>query len=279
MKIWVIHEDASSIPEIPRIEPSPAPSYVCDPQAGRVLLGVSGLGAVMILWWVMTFPVAQEPQRADLLSSKAQVQQSSAVSSNRGMDPSPLAQSTIHDNRPPVIRSLEIIPSRPHLGDAIQAGVVASDPDGDPVYLSYIWFVNGEKIMESYTPDFPDIAVRKHDSISVWAIPWDRYSEGEYVASQPVEIVNRPPQINSSPSTVVQNGVYVYGVEASDLDGDKLLFRLTEAPEDMIIDPESGMIRWSVPDVSKEVEVWVVASDGDGAEAFQQFRLFLRSDS
>ncbi len=61
---------------------------------------------------------------------------------------------------------------------------------------------------------------------------------------------NRAPRITSFPeASVVAGEVYLYEVEASDADGDRMTFSLVEGdfPAGMSIDPSSGVLRWNVP--------------------------------
>ena len=56
---------------------------------------------------------------------------------------------------------------------------------------------------------------------------------------------NAVPQLTSTPVTTATVGIlYHYDVDATDADGDALTYALTRAPEDMMIDPASGLITW-----------------------------------
>ena len=49
-------------------------------------------------------------------------------------------------NRPPEILQIGFSPAQPEPGGEVTALVRASDPDGDPVQLSYRWEVGGDRI-------------------------------------------------------------------------------------------------------------------------------------
>jgi hypothetical protein len=71
--------------------------------------------------------------------------------------------------------------------------------------------------------------------------------------------------------------MYTYTVKAMDPDGDTIRYRLSQAPDGMTIQSETGLIQWKVSTEHPSVDVGVAASDGDGAEAFQQFKLTVGS--
>jgi hypothetical protein len=84
---------------------------------------------------------------------------------------------------------------------------------------------------------------------------------------------NNPPTIDSDPVTSATVGeAYSYDVEASDVDGDTLTFDLLTYPEDMNIDPTSGLISWDPQDTG-EFEAEIVVTDNKGKKAFQSFTI------
>jgi len=174
---------------------------------------------------------------------------------------------------PPRVLSVEISPARPHLGDELEARAVAFDANGDPVEFTYTWVVNGENATSGADSKFSTAGLHKRDRIVVRVVPSDGMSKGVEASSQPVLITNRPPEITSVPSMKVAEGVYSYDVKATDPDGDPLQFRLTQSPEGMTIQPDTGIITWRISTEHPSVDIGVVAADGDGAEAYQQFKL------
>lgn len=58
-------------------------------------------------------------------------------------------------NSPPVIESVTLSPEAVYTEGTVTAKVVASDPDGDPIQLSYAWTVNG-KLLPDQTADSLD---------------------------------------------------------------------------------------------------------------------------
>jgi hypothetical protein len=61
-------------------------------------------------------------------------------------------------------------------------------------------------------------------------------------------------------------------VKAVDADGDPLSFLLEAAPPGMVIDKETGHLVWQIPpDQLGSHRVRIVAEDGQGGKAFQEF--------
>ncbi|AJQ96673.1 choice-of-anchor A family protein [Gynuella sunshinyii] len=74
---------------------------------------------------------------------------------------------------------------------------------------------------------------------------------------------NEPPVITSTPTVKITNGeAYLYDVEATDPDDDELHYTLLQAPEGMLINPDSGAISWHASNVNGDtVSVEVAVSD------------------
>jgi hypothetical protein len=74
--------------------------------------------------------------------------------------------------------------------------------------------------------------------------------------------------------TPILGSTYIYDVEATDPDNDKLVYSLEKAPPGMTIDADSGKIRWPKADISTgEFEVTVVVSDPQGLTDVQTYTL------
>lgn len=97
-------------------------------------------------------------------------------------------------------------------------------------------------------------------------------SGGFFVFSQPK---NHPPRfVPISQTNTAINEVWVYDVDAIDLDLDSFVFSLNQSPDGMTIDASSGVISWSVPASSWEsVSVTVQALDERGASSELTFEL------
>ena len=81
---------------------------------------------------------------------------------------------------------------------------------------------------------------------------------------------NHPPTITSTPPAMV-NRTYQYDVTATDPDGDAITFRLSDAPDGMTIDADTGQIRWTAgPTQIGTFTPSVIADDGKGGMSAPQ---------
>ena len=71
---------------------------------------------------------------------------------------------------------------------------------------------------------------------------------------------------------------YEYVVQAKDVDGDTVSFRLETAPPGMTIDRVTGLLSWLVnPGLAGTHRVKVMADDGQGGMAWQEFEVSIPS--
>jgi len=85
-----------------------------------------------------------------------------------------------------------------------------------------------------------------------------------------VRNVNDPPEIISTAPTEAEPGVpFYYNVTVLDVDKDPIIYKLTNAPANMTIDPARGNIEW-LPRARGTFEVNVIVDDGNATDA-QEF--------
>jgi fibro-slime domain-containing protein/RHS repeat-associated protein len=87
--------------------------------------------------------------------------------------------------------------------------------------------------------------------------------------------INAAPVITSQPELEVIGGKnYQYQVQAEDINGDSLSYKLLTAPSGMSIDPMTGLVSWntSVGEIGTE-QITVEVSDGRGGIAQQDYNL------
>lgn len=152
-------------------------------------------------------------------------------------------------------------------GDVIDASPLASDPDGDVLTFSYLWYVNGKAVGEK-GKRFDTSHLKRGDRVHVEVVAKDGSDQTKPVRSPVLRIGNTPPRILGIPAAKNVKGEYRYAFRATDPDGDRgLRFRLAEAPRGMSIDAATGIARWR-PDAtqagSHPVEVVVEDAYGDG---------------
>jgi hypothetical protein len=262
-------------PKLPSGSSSPG-----GPEKRRFLVVLLSVIAVLLAGWLISVLTSVNPESPSPPPGPIAADQATNPSMETGnASPNAAPSAPGLNNYPPKILSVEIFPPKPHLGDELEARATAFDPDGNPVQLSYTWVVNGQIVTKGPSPQFTGSGLHKRDRIVVRVVPSDGKLNGVEASSQPAVILNRPPQITSVPSTTVEGGVYTYAVKAMDPDGDTLRYRLSQAPEGMTIQQETGLIQWKVSTEHPSVDVGVAASDEDGAEAFQQFKLTVGSGS
>ena len=157
----------------------------------------------------------------------------------------------------------------------ITIGAVANDVDGDEVELRYQWFVNNEEDLFATTETLAADRYRKGDRIQVKITPFDGIDDGEPYLSAVLTIPNAPPSISSKPPEAFEALEYLYPVQAVDPDGDKLSYRLEEAPEGMSID-QMGKVSWNLAGIKPgEYPVKITVEDTDGGKITQSFAINL----
>ncbi|GAA6151560.1 putative Ig domain-containing protein [Pseudoteredinibacter isoporae] len=91
---------------------------------------------------------------------------------------------------------------------------------------------------------------------------------------------NLPPYINTIPKTQIQFGEeFVYRPGAIDPDGDELQISVNASEPGFTVDADKKIIRWTAPNVEKDVTVDLEISDGFGGKVAQRFVLLVRADS
>lgn len=183
-------------------------------------------------------------------------------------------------NTPPIISSLSVSPAPGIPGDKLDARAEATDPDADPIDLSFRWWRNGAVVKEGDDPTLDTGGFALKDIVLVEVIPRDRKAAGKAVKSGPLFASNGPPAITSTPSVPTAGTPFEYMVKAVDPEGDPVSYRLETAPPGMVINAETGHIHWPLPAGQQGTfRVKVVALDGQGGAAHQEFDLTLPAPS
>ncbi|MEG3928593.1 putative Ig domain-containing protein [Microcoleus sp. T3_D1] len=192
-------------------------------------------------------------------------------------------------NRAPSITSTPRTNTR--LGKTYFYQVAASDPDGNPLTYTLLNPPSGmafatpastpagmtfQEGLISWTPEVSQqgtypITVRVSDGLGGLATQTFNLT-ADNVAS------NRAPSIDSTPEQITNLAkLYQYNLTGSDADGDRLLWSLDRAPSGMVVDAQSGALRWQ-PNAEQvgEHTVSVRTIDGNGGYAVQEFTLAVR---
>lgn len=218
------------------------------------------IGVTLILVFVMQW-----------LGTKGQetVQTAQQVSKPVRIKPEAVSQETQKADIVPKIISIKLSPSSPVKGDTIK-GEVLTGSEGTMV--AYEWKKNGEAL--EVTGDTLSSDFKKGDTISLTAVPSDGKQKGAPVTVV-THIFNTAPVITSTiKNSKFSDNVFTYQIKAEDRDNDMLTYFLLGWPDDMTIDPKTGLIKWAIPSGFKgKAKVMVSVNDGMGGEAKQIFNL------
>ncbi len=100
-----------------------------------------------------------------------------------------------HVNTAPSIASLHFVPQRPAPGESVQAVATASDPDGDPVTLTYAWQIDSRRLLETGPRiTLPDNATNARITVTVVAHDGEDESEAR---SEHFRAGNRAPRVTA----------------------------------------------------------------------------------
>ncbi|MCE5194876.1 MAG: putative Ig domain-containing protein [Nitrospiraceae bacterium] len=164
-------------------------------------------------------------------------------------------------NALPIITGVDIRPDIVNGTPTLAVQASFSDADEDAVSLKYKWTVNGEYAGEDKKVN---AVLKRGDKISVQITPFDGESYGKTVVIDR-EIYNMPPMIAENKEYEYNGRIFKHQVKASDPDNDKLTYEIKDSPEGMTINPDTGLILWTVPSgFSGDVSTTVIVKDGNG---------------
>jgi len=166
-------------------------------------------------------------------------------------------------NHAPVISNLTANPSSIDINQTTTITCTASDEDVGGT-LTYSWTKTGGTFEGSTTG--PSVTWRAPSTEGNYTVGCE-VSDGEATDSEQVIIsvgdVNHPPVITSSAVTsATKDEPYSYDVNATDSDGDTLVYSLTTNPSGMTINGSTGLITWT-PTATGSFGVTVKVSDGE----------------
>ena len=147
---------------------------------------------------------------------------------------SPRSDSVTISNTAPTVETLTLSPSDPGTDDTITATVSTSDVEGDPVTVSYEWYVNGA-VVSGETGASLDGGDHfdKTDSVYVVVTPADDIDEGASETSHTLVIANTgpsAPDISVSPSSPRAGSddlVCSIDEDSADADGDTVTYTVS----------------------------------------------------
>ncbi len=168
-------------------------------------------------------------------------------------------------NAPPQFTEMFIQPDPPFTTDMLEVVVDVEDPDDDDVSLTYTWLLDGELI--DWDEDFvPAFRTRKHQEWTC-VVNADDGMEGENEIDYSVTILNTPPNVAAIEETVVVYGIdWRTTIAAVDADHDRLIWRLIDGPEQLVLDTLTGELSWTdfeEVDTLGVHPVSMIVTDGD----------------
>jgi len=162
------------------------------------------------------------------------------------------------------------------------------DPDHDPLTFSFTTIANTHlnvAILDGNYVEFSskDKTWAGKENVTFSATDPSNASVSDTsqitVKSCPSPYGNHPPFITSTPPlTAVATEQYTYQVTATDADGDTLTYQLLVSPDGMIIDPQTGLIKF-IPTLDQIGDWYIIikVSDGKGGEDTQKYWLKVKS--
>jgi hypothetical protein len=227
-------------------------------------------------WRLGGRPVTARTAEASLAGSRKGDEVYVSVTASDGQTEGEPFEAVTHvRNRPPEIRNVRVdAVDDVGVGDEITAQVVAEDPDGDDVTVTYRWVVKG-RTKGNGGPRFSTAGLERGDRIGLRVIATDGVDQSDARLEREIVLANAAPIITSRPGTTDPDGVFRYRPKAKDPDGDRVFrFRLAEGPDGMEIDPRRGEIEWSPrPEQYGRHSIAIAVSDRHGGESIQRFDL------
>lgn len=180
-------------------------------------------------------------------------------------------------NTPPLVSHVTV-EADAEKSNQVLAKVDAVDPDRDDIHYTYRWWRNDKQIQEGEERTLDITGFGRKDVVVVEVTARDQDTAAAPVRSAPNALGNSPPLIVSSPAALTNREQYEYAVQAKDIDGDTVTYGLETGPPGMTIDKATGQVNWKViPGVAGTHRVKIMAEDGQGGIAWQEFELSIPS--
>ena len=178
-------------------------------------------------------------------------------------------------NQRPNVAKLTLNPSPPTAGQELRAVATGEDSDGDAVSLQYQWIRNGQVLGEVKGSAIPAGLLKRGDQVEVRVTPSDGAEAGSERTLGPLKVLGRPPEIRSQPPTDgFSGGVFSYKVIATEPDGGRITFSLTQGPQGMVVGSANGVLQWTLPsERGGTYPVTIKVTDEDGDWVDQSFTI------
>ena len=135
-------------------------------------------------------------------------------------------------NTPPQIDSISIVPTSIYTNDIITAQISTSDNDGDSVYPTYHWYVDGVLVYDGGETLDGSLYFEKDQTVYAEVFPSDNEDIGNPNASSSITILNSPPEAP------------ILGIVVTETCEEEMLCDIVQESFDADGDPISYTIDW-----------------------------------
>jgi len=186
--------------------------------------------ALDIAWTVAGKPAGEGSALASGTFAKHQTVGCTATPTDGAAQGEPVTADPVQvRDAPPVVDAITVLPNEPDTEAILAATVKTSDPDGDPVTVTWSWEVNGQPAKGVGQRLDGRTAFHHGDRVRAGLTANDGEVDGALTWSAPVTIVDTPP---TQPSVGIEDparngGALVCRVlePSTDLDGDPITYR------------------------------------------------------
>jgi len=185
-------------------------------------------------------------------------------------------------NTPPSA-TVSLNTTAPRTNDTLTATATKTDPDGQPVTLTYTWKVNGavKRTFTSATAltDSFDLSAAgngdKADLVSIEVTPNDEIAHGT-VAATSATVANSDPVFNQDlvDRSNLEGAAVSFSADANDADSDALTYEARGLPPGITINPSSGLVSGTIADdaaAASPYGVEITVRDGSEVDATDTF--------
>jgi len=181
----------------------------------------------------------------------------------------PAAPAAPAGNMPPVIASITAAQNQTYPGGMVNIQSVVSDPNGD--IINFNWTATGGEFVENGRPNTTWRAPTGYGTYEIKLTVNDGKG-GSVQATVPITVsANHAPSISgltADPAAILPSAMTTLTCIASDQDGDAVQYKW-EA-RDGTLSGVGNKVSWTAPSKSGNYSVFVVVSDGKGAETRQE---------
>ncbi|MFA5079881.1 MAG: hypothetical protein WC541_10410 [Dehalococcoidia bacterium] len=190
----------------------------------------------------------------------------------------PAAPAAPTGNMPPVIASITAAQNQTYPGGMVNIQSVVSDPNGDSI--NFNWTATGGEFIENGRPNTTWRAPKGYGTYEI-KLTVDDGKGASVQATVPIAVsANHAPSISgltADPAAILPSAMTTLTCIAGDQDGDAVQYNW-EAREGTL----SGVgnkVSWTAPNKSGNYSVFVVVSDGKGAETRQEIVISVAAPS